>query len=178
MPRTSLAGAGCACGFRFSHLYLVLAPFKFLCPYLPPWTFTIILAWIHGLAIAIVALILYKAGEEVREGYGLLSALTFLLYPGVWGALSFDFHPDNIGLMFMALAYYLVLIKDKPLTGYLVALLALVSKESYAFSILGLTSYKVVASKGKDKVSLLAFIAFIILGYVATFIILPKLGGS
>ncbi len=169
--------AGCACGFKFSHLYIILTPFKFLCPHLPPWTFTVLLAWVHGLAVALTALILYKAGEDVKRGYGLLVALTFLLYPGTWGALSFDFHPDNIGLVFMALAYYLVLVKERPLLGYSVSVLALVSKESYAFSIIGLALYRVIASRGKDRVSLLALITFVALGYLAVFVVLPKLGG-
>ncbi|ALU12197.1 hypothetical protein EYM_01290 [Ignicoccus islandicus DSM 13165] len=170
--------AGCACGFKFAHLYLILVPFKFLCPYLPPWFFTVFLAWIHGLAVAVTALILYKAGEEVKSGYGIPIALTFLLYPGTWGALSFDFHPDNIGLVFMALAYYLVLIKERPLSGYAVSSLAILSKESYAFPILGLALYRVVSSKGRDKVSLLALIAFVAIGYLAVFELLPRLGGA
>jgi uncharacterized membrane protein len=95
-------------------------------------------------AMALAALIwpLYQLVRTRSRSVGLaaVAVALYLLHPGMWNALLFDFHPVTLGAAFLVFALWL-LVQQKHWAALTCAVLALMCKEQIGLSVMLLGVY-------------------------------------
>lgn len=97
-------------------------------------------------AIALAALIwpLYQLVKHRSQSVWLagVAVALYLLHPGLWNALLFDFHPVTLGAAFLIFALWM-LVQQKHLAAVLFVVLAMMCKEQIGLSVALLGVYAI-----------------------------------
>ncbi len=105
-------------------------------------------------AIALAALIwpLYQLVRN-RSQSGWLAGVAvalYLLHPGMWNALLFDFHPVTLGAVFLVFTLWM-LVQRKHLAAVICAVLAMMCKEQIGLSVALLGVYAILFVKRSEQ---------------------------
>ena len=97
-------------------------------------------------AIALVALIwpLYQLVRNRSQSMWLagIAVALYLLHPGMWNALLFDFHPVTLGAAFLVFTLWL-LVQRQHVAALIFAVLAMMCKEQIGLSVAMLGAYAI-----------------------------------
>jgi uncharacterized membrane protein len=101
-------------------------------------------------AIALAALIwpLYQLVRNRSQSVWLagVAVALYLLHPGMWNALLFDFHPATLGAVFLVFTLWM-LVQRKHLAAVIFAVLAMMCKEQIGLSVALLGVYAILFVK-------------------------------
>jgi len=105
-------------------------------------------------AIALAALIwpLYQLVRNRSQSVWLagVAVALYLLHPGLWNALLFDFHPVTLGAAFLVFTLWM-LVQRKHLAAVILAVLAMMCKEQIGLSVALLGVYAIFFVKRPER---------------------------
>lgn len=105
-------------------------------------------------AIALAGLIwpLYQLVRQRSQSVWLagVAVALYLLHPGMWNALLFDFHPVTLGAAFLVFALWLM-VQRKHMAALIFAVLAMMCKEQLGLSVAMLGVYAVLFVRRPER---------------------------
>lgn len=111
-----------------------------------------ILLIVQALALAALIWPLYQLVRWRSRSVWLagIAVALYLLHPGMWNALLFDFHPVTLGAAFLVFALWL-LIEQKRVAALVFAVLAMMCKEQIGLSVTMLGVYAIFFVKHPER---------------------------
>ena len=128
------------------HLFLILLP---LLPVYAIFQHPVILLFLQSLFLGLGALPIYiLAKEELNKTFAYAFALLYLIYPALWYANLYDFHPEV--LLTFILPWAFLYFKRNNFKGFLVFMgLALLCKEDVSFIVFMFGIYALITRRSK-----------------------------
>jgi uncharacterized membrane protein len=107
-----------------------------------------VLLVVQALALAVLVWPLYQLVRNRSQSVWLagVAVALYLLHPGLWNALLFDFHPVTLGAAFLVFTLWM-LVQRKHVAALIFAVLALMCKEQLGLSVALLGVYAILFVK-------------------------------